>query len=311
VREIVLTEHEAGQRLDRFLRKLLPAVPLPAIFKALRSGAVRVDRRKADGATRLAAGMRVQLRLPPADLAALDAVPARSRAGGDEREAPRSAVAPRIVWQDEHVVVLDKPAGLAVHGGSGVAHSVAAWLAAQPLGVRTATFAPAPSHRLDRGTSGLLVVGLTPAAQRALARAFRDGDVRKVYHAVVHGVPRAANGTIDAPLRELPDAGPRAPKVAVGPAGQAARTDYELVRAGRDRALLRVVPHQGRQHQIRAHLAHLGHPIVGDRRYGSRADTGHGFLLHASELSFPHPLSGARVDVTAPHAFSRQIAGEG
>ncbi len=313
MREIVLTEHEAGQRLDRFLRKLLAAVPLSTIFKALRSGAVRVDGRKADGATRLAAGMRVQLRLPPADLAVLDEAPPRSRAGDDEREAPRRVLGPRIVWQDEHVLVLAKPAGLAVHGGSGVVHSVGGWLDALPFGVHTATFAPAPAHRLDRGTSGLLVVGLTPAALRALAAAFRDGAVDKTYHAVVHGVPSPRSGTVDVPLRELPNAGPRAPKVAVDQAGQPARTDYEVVGAGRACALLRLVPQQGRQHQLRAHLAHLGHPIVGDRRYGSPADTGRGFLLHASGLSFPHPVTGTRVDVAepVPRSFSQRIAREG
>jgi 23S rRNA pseudouridine955/2504/2580 synthase len=309
VREIVVSEHEAGQRLDRLLRKLLPNVPLGAIFKALRSGAVRVDGKKAKGALRLASGMTLQLRLPAADLAHLDAPPTAPLPGG---AAPAAAGAPlpaelvpRVVWRDEHVLVIDKPSGLAVHGGSGVQHSVADWLAALPFGVRTATFAPAAAHRLDRGTSGLLAIGLTPAALRALTAAFRDGAVDKTYHAVVHGVPEPARGTIDAPLADVP-ARPNAPKVVADPSGLPARTDYEVVRTlgapgtRAARALLRVVPHEGRQHQIRAHLAHLGHPIVGDRRYGAPAGSERRLLLHASELAFPHPVTGARVVVEAP-----------
>ena len=316
MREIVVTEHEAGQRLDRLLRKLLPGMPLGAIFRALRSGAVRVDGRKANGDARLGAGMRLELRLPAADLAALDAraaAPAGKASGAaDGAVAPwPPELVPRVVHRDEHLLVLDKPAGLAVHAGSGVAHSVAGWLDARAFGVRTATFAPSPAHRLDRGTSGLLAVGLTPAAARALAAAFREGVVEKTYHAIVHGVPAPARGTIDAPLAPAPDGGSaRGPKVRVDPDGRPASTGYETVQRGRSVALLRLVPRQGRQHQLRAHLAHLWHAIVGDRRYGSPADAGRGFLLHASGLSLPHPATGAPVHFEAPlpPAFAARLA---
>ncbi len=284
--DVAITELEAGQRLDRWLRKLLPTMPLGAIFQKLRSGAIRVDGKKVAGSLRLAAGMKVSL--PPGARTAAAPPPVAARTGPLPDE-----LRPRIVHRDDHLLVLSKPAGLAVHVGSGVVHSVVDWLDAQDLGPRSATFRPAPAHRLDRGTAGLLVVGLSPVALRALTAAFRDGTVQKVYHAVVHGVPRPRQGVIEAPLVDL-DA-PRAdgPKVAVRADGQAASTQYEVVRSGGGRALLRLRPQQGRQHQIRAHLAWLGHAIVGDRRYGKASATDRRLLLHCSELTFPHPATGA------------------
>lgn len=284
--DVAITELEAGQRLDRWLRKLLPSVPLGAIFQKLRSGAIRVDGKKAAGSLRLAAGMKVSL--PPGARTAAEPPLAQARTGPLPDE-----LRPRIVHRDEHLLVLGKPAGLAVHGGSGIVHSVVDWLDAQDLGGRSATFRPSPAHRLDRGTAGLLVVGLSPAALRALTAAFRDGAVQKVYHAVVRGVPTPRVGAIDAPLAELEAPRAAGPKVAVRADGQAARTEYEVVRSGGGSALLRVRPQQGRQHQIRAHLAWLGHPIVGDRRYGEASATERVLLLHCSELAFPHPATGA------------------
>jgi 23S rRNA pseudouridine955/2504/2580 synthase len=313
--EITLGEAEGGQRLDRYLRKLLRDVPLGAIFKRLRAGDIRVDGKKVDGSLRLAAGMKVQLRLPAADLARI--------AHGDERraappEGSRSRVAPelrpRIVHRDDDVLVIDKPAGLAVQPGTGRENEhLVAWLDEQRLGERSATFAPAPAHRLDRGTSGLVAIGLSPLGLRGLTAAFREDTVEKVYVAVVHGAPAAESGSIDAPLRVRTDAGKKEPKVVVDPAGQSARTDWRVVtRAGRT-SLLRLVLHTGRTHQIRAHLAHLGHPIVGDERYGSATKRdGGGFLLHAAELAFPHPRTGERVHVesAAPAAFAAALRAE-
>lgn len=311
--EIELTDAEAGQRFDRYLRKLLPAVPLGAIFRLLRQGDIRIDGKKAKGDVRITAGMKVTLRLPAAEIK--QAPPAGDgEAGGvdvldelsDGLQAPRprnatdAPLAPRVVFRDDQVMVVSKPAGLAVHPGSKQEHSLTGWLHAQRLGVRTATFAPAPAHRLDRGTSGLCVIGLAPDALRALTAAFRDGEVQKVYLAVVHGVPTRDHGTVTAPLWQDPDADARSAKVVVDERGLQARTDWELVKHGRHLALLRVVPHTGRQHQIRAHLSHIGHAIVGDHRYGSPADVGRGFCLHAGEIAFPHPRTGKTVRFSDP-----------
>ena len=306
MREILVTEHEAGQRLDRLLRKLLKSLPLAAIFKHVRNGTIRVDGKKVAGDLRLQPGMRVLLNLPAADVRAAQAVvaPLPPPPATGQANAPKPAIVrgpePRIVHRDEHVLVVAKPAGLAVHGGSGQKASRVDWLAAQPFGIRTGTFKPAAAHRLDRGTSGLLAIGLTPAGLRGLTAAFRDGTAHKTYWAIVHGTPTPAVGSVVAPLLEQPGGDRRDPKVVVDPQGRPARTDYEVVRTVRHMTLVKVLPQQGRQHQIRVHLAHLGHPIVGDARYGSRADLGPVFLLHAGELELPHPVTGRTLRANDP-----------
>jgi len=317
VQEITLTEVEAGQRLDRYLRKLLPAVPLGAIFRMLRQGDIRVDDKKAGGELRLTAGMKVTLRVQPSDV---KKAPAAPKGGDDPLDAlhpddlPRPIekkrtlqLMPRIVWKDDQILVVSKPAGLAMHPGSKHDHTLVSWLAAQRVGVRTATFAPAPAHRLDRGTSGLVVIGLTPDSLRSLTASFRKGEVEKTYFAVVHGVPAQKSGSVIASLWQDPNADPREAKVVVDARGQSARTDYDVSKQDGRMALLRVKPQSGRQHQIRAHLAHIGHPIVGDHRYGSVAEVGLGFLLHAGEIAFPHPSDGrtARYTDPIPREFHR------
>ena len=300
MQELRIGADDAGQRLDRYLRKLLVAVPLGAIFRQLRTGAIRVDGRKAKPDLRLLAGMVVQMRVRSEDLAAAE--PARAAA---PRRAWRGP-APRVVHRDADVLIVDKPAGMAVQPGSGQGEGhLVAWLEQVAARAHSPTFRPAPAHRIDRGTSGLCAIGLSPAGLRGLGAAFRDGTVAKTYLAVVHGVPATARGTIDAPLRELAAPAADGPKVAVDALGKPARTDYEVVSTAGDRALLRVRIHTGRMHQIRAHLAHLGHPIVGDRRYGSPVRMGTTLLLHAAELVLAHPTTGEPLRATAepPAAF--------
>ncbi|MCK5943485.1 MAG: RluA family pseudouridine synthase [Planctomycetes bacterium] len=293
--EIELTGAEDGQRLDRHLRKLLPHVPLGGIFKLLRRGTIRIDGRKAKPDLRLTAGMVLTL---PDNLS--QGTGATTKPAPPVPPAPRT-LRPRIVHRDDALLVVDKPAGLPVQPGSGHDFHLCGWLDAQPFGVRTATYRPAPVHRLDRGTSGLLVAGLTPQASRALSDAFREDAVSKVYAAVVEGVPTPPRGTIDAPLWLRETARAHQPKVHVDERGKPAISEYEVLEAGPRRALLRVVLRTGRTHQIRAHLAHLGHPIVGDARYGSVVDLGRGqFLLHAMELALPHPDTGERMAFTSP-----------
>ncbi|MBK8096994.1 MAG: RluA family pseudouridine synthase [Planctomycetes bacterium] len=295
-----ITSADAGQRLDRWLRKALPAVPLAAIFRHVRSGRIRVDGKKADGALRLAEGMQIELRLAPADLAALTAERPRRAAGAAATMWP-SDLAPKTIFADEDILVVDKPAGLAAQPGTGAeAINLVAWLDRQGLGQRSATFAPAPAHRLDRGTSGLLAIGLSARGLRGLTAAFRDDVVVKGYVAVVHGAPASTSGSITAPLREIVDSRPERPRVVVDAAGRPARTDWTVLGTFGDTALLRLSLFTGRLHQIRAHLAHLGHPIVGDRRYGSRVTMPGRFLLHAARLALPHPVTGAALDLRAP-----------
>ena len=302
--EVELSAAEQGQRLDRHLRKLLPDVPLGGIFKLLRRGTIRIDGKKAKPDLRLQQGMLLTL---PDNLGA--AAGATPRPAPPPPPAPRT-LTPRVVHRDAALLVVDKPAGLPVQPGSGHDYHLLTWLEAQAFGLRTATYRPAPVHRLDRGTSGLVVVGLTPQASRSLSDAFREDLVQKSYVAVVEGVPAERAATIDAPLWLRETARASQPKVHVDERGKPARTDFEVVRGGRGRALLRIALQTGRTHQIRAHLAHIGHPIVGDRRYGSACDLGRGvFLLHAAALSLPHPVSGERMEfaATVPPRLSRAI----
>ncbi len=300
---------EAGQRLDRLLRRLLHEVPLGAIFRLLRQGAVRLDGARAQPDQRLAAGMVLELRLPAADLARLPASLCVTTAGGAAstgrtaaaRGVPAGALVPTVVHRDADVLVVDKPAGLPVQPGTASDWNLCAWLATQPFGARSAVFTPAPAHRLDRATSGLVAIGLSPAGLRGLAAAFRDGVLHKVYFAVVTGRPPSERGTVDAPLRVRERVAADQPKTVVDAAGLPARTDYEVVRRGPRRSLLRLLLHTGRTHQIRAHLAHLGVPIVGDRRYGvGDAAGGPRLYLHAAELALAHPVTGAPLACASP-----------
>jgi RluA family pseudouridine synthase len=311
-------EADAGQRLDRYLRKALKATPLSAIFRHLRSGGIRVDGKKAKPELRLVAGMEITFALPDADLAGLTGLGEPSgRAAAERRANPsrepqprgssaRAIRAPVELHRDQDVLIVDKPAGKASQPGTGLdGADLCTWLDATESALRTPVFAPAPAHRIDRGTSGIVAIGLSPIGLRELAAAFREGTAEKVYLAVVHGVPRPASGSIDAPLETIDHPKKDGPKVRVSQRGQDAGTDYETIAVRADRALLRVTIRTGRMHQIRAHLAHLGHPIVGDVRYGSSVRMGHAFLLHAHQLTVPHPRTGERLSVRCepPAAF--------
>jgi 23S rRNA pseudouridine955/2504/2580 synthase len=306
---VVIDTATADQRLDRLLRRILPDLPLSAIYRLLRSGKIRVDGKKADAALRLQVGMTLELRVDAA--LAKPAKPSTRPVRSARAARPLPAgLLPRVVFRDDDMMVVDKPAGLAAQPGTGRdGANLVDWLRATLPELCTATFAPAPAHRLDAGTSGLVAVGLSPRGARGLAAAFREDRVEKVYFAVVHGVPVAASGSIDAPLLVREDAAAQAPKVVVAPGGRPALTEFQRVRAGRHTTLLRLRLHTGRTHQLRAHLAHLGHPIVGDRRYGSDRDLGRRFLLHAAELTLPHPVTGEplRCDSPPPPEFDAAL----
>lgn len=310
--QVTIDAGTADQRLDRLLRRLLPELPLSAVFRLLRSGRIRVDGKKADGALRLVVGMVVEIRAHVTVAAAPARLAPPAAKDPLATKALPAALRPKVVYCDEHLLVVDKPAGLAAQPGTGRDGSnLVEWVRAAFPQVLTATFQPAPAHRLDAGTSGLVAIGLSPAGARGLGAAFREDRVHKVYYAVVHGVPIVGVGSIDAPLRLVEAASAAQPKVVVDPAGSPARTSYEVVRRGPSTSLLRLVLHTGRTHQIRAHLRHLGHPILGDRRYGSSKDLGRRFLLHAGELELPHPVTGAAVQCRAelPAGFWRDSAG--
>jgi 23S rRNA pseudouridine955/2504/2580 synthase len=291
---------EAGLRLDRWFRRHYPELGHGRLQRLLRTGQIRIDGRRAKSGDRLAAGQRVRVPPfesgPPAERA-VDRVPALP---GKLREQVRSWV----IHRDADVLVLDKPAGLAVQGGTGAGRPLDALLDALRY---EAAERPRLVHRLDRDTSGVLVLGRTARAAAELARAFRTRAVRKLYWAVVVGVPRPPAGRIDLALaKSRSGAGPGERVAPDAEEGKRAVTLYRVVdRAGRKAAWLALEPLTGRTHQLRAHAAALGTPILGDGKYGGRraflpgAAMARRVHLHARAIRLPRP-GGGFLDLVAP-----------
>lgn len=287
VRFIEIGTEQAGQRIDNFLVRLCKGVPKSHLYKALRSGEVRVNKGRIAADYRLEAGDTV--RIPPIRLPQVN----------EARVIP-AAVFP-VVYEDDALLVINKPAGVAVHGGSGLAFGVieqlrAAWPDAPFLEL---------GHRLDRDTSGLLMIAKKRKALVALHDMLRQGVGRKHYQALVAGDWVNDKQHLKYPLlRWLTVSGER--RVKVDPGGKAAHTIITLLRRFGRYSLLDAELRTGRTHQIRVHLAHSGYPIVGDDKYGSddvRAYfTRLGFsrmFLHAHRLDIPHPITGESLQLVA------------
>src|SRR5215510_10889190 len=272
----------AGQRIDNYLTKRLKGVPKSHIYRILRSGEVRVNSRRVAAEYRLEEGDR--LRLPPV----------RTRPGGQvgQRKAPPLEVP--ILYEDDVLIAIDKPAGLAVHGGSGVSHGVVEQLrAARPH----APFLELV-HRLDRDTSGVLMLAKRRSALLALHRQLREGSVQKFYLALVKGRWRDEKRNVRLPLdKYVLGSGER--RVAVSAEGAPAHTIFRLRQAWSEWSLLEAELKTGRTHQIRVHLAHLGYPLAGDDKYGdftlNKALVRQGLkrmFLHSSRTVVEHPKTG-------------------
>ena len=294
-RTIPVVAAEEGQRLDRWLKRRFPGVPHARLHKWLRTGQVRLDGARAKAGDRLCAGQDV--RLPPMDEEAPR--PRKRRPPGDAEAAALRAM---VLHRDARVLVLNKPPGLAVQGGSGLSRHLDGLLDALRF---DSADVPRLAHRLDRETSGVLLLGRDAAATAKLAAAFRAHAARKLYWALVVGAPKASSGRICLALAKAP--GRRGERMAPGPAGaKRAETLYRVVEsAGREAAWLALEPLTGRTHQLRAHCLALGSPILGDGKYGGRAaflDLGSGgrkLHLHARAIRIPHPGGGV-LEVTAP-----------
>jgi 23S rRNA pseudouridine1911/1915/1917 synthase len=285
---LVLGTDAAGQRLDRALADRLPEHSRTRIASWIAQGRVRVDGARRAARDRVAGGETVEVDVPPAEPLRVEAEP----------------IPLAVLYEDEHLVVVDKPAGLVVHPGSGrrggtLANALAHH--AGPLPQVQGEDRPGIVHRLDKDTSGVLVAAKREGAQRALSAAFAAREVEKAYVAVVHGVPAHASGTVEEPLGRSPS---HRTKMAVRPGGRAAVTRWEVERALPRHAVLRCRPVTGRTHQIRVHLLALGHPIVGDPLYGRKGAPGEDLaprlLLHAEWIAFDHPVTGERLALAAP-----------
>lgn len=292
-RIVTAGEDDAGQRIDNFLLKHLKGVPRSRVYQMLRRGEVRINGGRAKPTARLAAGDDV--RIPPAHLP----TPDRPAAGSARLAAALEA---GVLYEDDSLLIIDKPAGVAVHGGSGVASAVVETL-------RAHRDAPGYEliHRLDRDTSGCLALAKKRVALREAQEMLREREATKRYVAVVHGPWQRGTMRIELPLLRVQRGNERV--VRVSDDGVAATTIVEAIHRGRGWTglLLRLVT--GRTHQIRVHLAHLGHPIVGDDKYGDAARDearwAEGWpdrlYLHAAMLE----LGAVAVTAPLPDAFTR------
>ena len=293
VRMRTVAAGEEGMRLDRWFRLHVPGLGHGRLEKLLRTGQIRVDGGRVRSGHRLASGQTV--RIPPAG----EARSGRDRTGGDPGLA--GLLAERVCHIDHEVLALDKPPGLAVQGGTGIGRHLDAALDGLRFG---ADERPRLVHRLDRDTSGVLLLARTAGAARWLARAFRDRTALKVYWCVVVGELRPGRATVTLPVAKL--GGIRGEKMQVDhDGGRRAVTDYEVVeQLGRRAAWVAVRPRTGRTHQIRVHMAAVGTPVLGDGKYGGRdafidADgLARRLHLHARSISIPRP-GGGRLEVSA------------
>ncbi len=288
VRWIDVTEDDAGQRIDNYLLARLKGVPKSHIYRIVRSGEVRINSKRVEASQKVAPGDRI--RVPPVRVAER----------GEAQPAPHFKLP--ILFEDDFLVAIDKPAGLAVHGGSGIAHGVIESLRSMRPDARFLELV----HRLDRETSGVLLVAKKRSALTALHEKLRERDMDKRYLVGVAGRFRNEKQRVKLALakRDSPDGGKR---VSVSETGQEAETVFRLRERRDDMSLLEAELLTGRTHQIRVHLAHIGHPVLADDRYGdfelNRALRKRGLkrmFLHAARLEFLHPSTEEKLVIESP-----------
>jgi len=290
VRKVRIDEDLAGQRIDNFLRRELPGLPKSRLYRIIRRGEVRVNGGRIKVEYRLAAGDEV--RIPPARI---------SEGPGEAPPGKIASVENQVLFEDKRLLVINKPSGLAVHGGSGISHGAIELLRAARPDLRDLSLV----HRLDRETSGCLVLAKRRSALRELHERFREGTVEKNYLALVAGDWQFGEKMVDAPLLvEHRRNGER--HVVVSAGGKSAQTIFRLSRTFGQFSLMQCQPRTGRTHQIRVHAQHAGHPIAGDDRYGDPEVNAAAkklglkrLFLHAQSIAFPDD-SGNELHFTAP-----------
>jgi 23S rRNA pseudouridine955/2504/2580 synthase len=295
---ITIGEADGTLRLDRWFRRHYPGLAHGHLEKLLRTGQIRVDGKKAKSGDRVSPGMAI--RVPPLGEAPSGNAPQRHARPRDE-----ALLRDLVIHQDDHAIVINKPAGLAVQGGSNTTRHVDGMLDGLRFGSEER---PRLVHRLDKDTSGVLLIARSAAAAAFFTRAFRDKTTRKTYWAIVAGLPNPRQGKIDLSLTKgVPHKGVGGrERVHADEDGKDAVTYYTVIDSAGDRASwLALLPLTGRTHQLRAHCAAIGTPILGDGKYGGAAAhipggaVARGLHLHARTLEIPHP-AGFPLKVTAP-----------
>ncbi len=291
----IVAEEDGGIRLDRWFKRHRPGTPHALIARWARSGELTIDGRKADVSDRIEAGQTIAMPVPPA-------APSGPRPRKEKALSPADIALAEamVIHRDESALVLDKPPGLATQGGTKTDSHVDGLLGALQ---GDAAVRPKLVHRLDKDTSGALLVARTPRAAAWFAKAFSNRSARKTYWAIVVGVPDIAQGEIDLPLAKQPGSGGE--KMHVDEKGLPSKSRYRIIeRAGNSAAWVELQPLTGRTHQLRVHMAAIGHPIVGDGKYGGKGAFLTGTIsrklhLHSRRLRIDHPDGGA-IDISAP-----------
>lgn len=294
-------EDSEGMRLDRWLRKQYPTLTQGVIEKLVRLGKIRIDGKKVVSGTRISIGQVVDV---PDTIDAVIHKPAvpRNRVITTFSEEDETFLESMILWEDDDILILNKPSGLATQGGSKTFRHLDGLLSA--YGAKKGTRYRLV-HRLDRDTSGVFVVAKTSDVAAFLGEAFRQGDVKKIYWAIVVGQPKPGQGVIDAPLLKGGDGNQE--KVAVNQGGKPAITHYRTIKGLQKHGItqfawLELSPETGRTHQLRVHATHMGYPILGDGKYGGQAATAASrqLHLHARAITFPDRLTGSPLTFMAP-----------
>jgi 23S rRNA pseudouridine955/2504/2580 synthase len=308
VRTFPVADEDDGIRLDRWFKRNLPEVSFSQVSRWARTGQLRLDGKRAAPGDRILAGQ--SIRVPPQgeeQAPAPKKAPSRPALSADEVEFVRGLV----IHEDKAAIVVNKPPGLATQGGTKTHEHLDRLLDGL---VEEGAARPKLVHRLDKDTSGALLVARTPRAAAAFSKSFSGRTARKVYWAIVTGVPSIDDGMIDLPLGKQPGSGGEKMHVDESDSGLPSRTRYRVIdQAGNRAAWVELQPLTGRTHQLRAHMLAIGHPILGDGKYGGQDAFLTGAIsrklhLHARRIRIDHP-DGGRIDVTAelPDHFAATI----